>query len=190
MNQFLFAQAAAPTAPAPATPAAPAAPAPATPAAPAAPTPATPAAPAANAPALTAAPATGDAVEQVSAAEVQRLLASDVAMVFDECLPWPCDAARAAKSVETTLAWAKMSLEAPHAPGQLVFGIVQGGAHDPIRRHCAEELAAMDFPGYAIGGVSVGEPEETMYQAVDASVPYLPESKPRYVTCPSQSPAT
>ena len=71
MNQFLFAQAAAPTAPAPATPAAPAAPAPATPAAPAAPTPATPAAPAANAPALTAAPATGDAVEQVSAAEVQ-----------------------------------------------------------------------------------------------------------------------
>ena len=113
--------------------------------------------------------------------EVQRLLASDIAMVFDECLPWPCDAARAAKSVEITLDWAKMSLEAPHAPGQLVFGIVQGGAYDAIRRHCAEELTAMDFPGYAIGGVSVGEPEETMYQAVDASVPYLPESKPRYV---------
>ncbi len=113
--------------------------------------------------------------------EVQRLLASDIAMVFDECLPWPCDAARAAKSVEITLDWAKMSLEAPHAPGQLVFGIVQGGAYDAIRRHCAEELTAMDFPGYAIGGVSVGEPEETMYQAVAASVPYLPESKPRYV---------
>ena len=113
--------------------------------------------------------------------EVQRLLASDIAMVFDECLPWPCDAARAAKSVAITLDWAKMSLEAPHAPGQLVFGIVQGGAYDAIRRHCAEELTAMDFPGYAIGGVSVGEPEETMYQAVEASVPYLPESKPRYV---------
>ena len=113
--------------------------------------------------------------------EAQRILGSDIAMVFDECLPWPCDAARAAKSVETTLAWARMSLDAPHAPGQLVFGIVQGGAHDAIRRHCAEELAAMDFPGYAIGGVSVGEPEDVMYKAVDASVPFLPESKPRYV---------
>ena len=113
--------------------------------------------------------------------EVQRLLGSDIAMVFDECLPWPCDRARAEKSVAQTLDWAKMSQDAPHAPGQLVFGIVQGGIHDDIRRHCAEELTAMDFPGYAIGGVSVGEPEEAMYQAVEASVPYLPDEKPRYV---------
>ncbi|MBQ6339461.1 MAG: tRNA guanosine(34) transglycosylase Tgt [Kiritimatiellae bacterium] len=113
--------------------------------------------------------------------EVQRLLGSDVAMVFDECLPWPCDRARAEKSVGQTLEWAKMSQDAPHASGQLVFGIVQGGIYDDVRRRCAEALAAMDFPGYAIGGVSVGEPEAAMYQAVEASVPYLPEAKPRYV---------
>ena len=113
--------------------------------------------------------------------EVQRLLGSDIAMVFDECLPWPCDRARAEKSVAQTLAWAKMSQDAPHAPGQLVFGIVQGGIYDDVRRQCAEALAGMDFPGYAIGGVSVGEPEAAMYQAVEASVPYLPEAKPRYV---------
>lgn len=113
--------------------------------------------------------------------EIQRIIGSDIAMVFDECLPWPCDRARAEQSVATTLAWAKMSQEAPHAPGQLVFGIVQGGIYDDIRRHCAEELAEMAFPGYAIGGVSVGEPEAAMYQAVDATVPYLPVEKPRYV---------
>jgi queuine tRNA-ribosyltransferase len=112
---------------------------------------------------------------------MQRILGSDIAMVFDECLPWPCDRARAEKSVATTLAWAKRSRDAPHAPGQLVFGIVQGGIHDEIRRHCAEALSALDFPGYAIGGVSVGEPEEVMYQAVEASVPFLPDAKPRYV---------
>lgn len=113
--------------------------------------------------------------------EIQRIIGSDIAMVFDECLPWPCDRARAEQSVATTLAWAKMSQEAPHAPGQLVFGIVQGGIYDDIRRHCAEELAEMAFPGYAIGGVSVGEPEAAMYQAVDATIPYLPVEKPRYV---------
>jgi queuine tRNA-ribosyltransferase len=113
--------------------------------------------------------------------EIQRILASDIAMVFDECLPWPCERARAEKSVATTIDWARKSLEAPHAPGQLVFGIVQGGAYDDLRRRCAEALVSMDFPGYAVGGVSVGEPEETMYQAVDASVPFLPEGKPRYV---------
>lgn len=113
--------------------------------------------------------------------EVQRILGSDIAMSFDECLPWPCDRARAERSVATTIEWAKASLAAPHAPGQLVFGIVQGGAFDDIRRHCAEELVKLDFPGYAIGGVSVGEPEATMYQAVEASVPFLPDSRPRYV---------
>ncbi|MGN0846212.1 MAG: tRNA guanosine(34) transglycosylase Tgt [Kiritimatiellia bacterium] len=113
--------------------------------------------------------------------EIQRIIGSDIAMVFDECLPWPCDRARAEASVATTIKWAKMSLEAPHAPGQLVFGIVQGGVYDDLRRHCAEELVKMDFPGYAIGGVSVGEPEAAMYQAVEAAVPHLPEAKPRYV---------
>jgi queuine tRNA-ribosyltransferase len=113
--------------------------------------------------------------------EMQRVLGSDIAMVFDECLPYPCDRARAEKSVEQTLRWAARSKAAPHADGQLVFGIVQGGVYDDLRRHCAEELVKIDFDGYAVGGVSVGEPEEAMYQAVDASVPFLPEDRPRYV---------
>ena len=113
--------------------------------------------------------------------EMQRVIGSDIAMVFDECLPYPCERERAEKSVEQTLRWALASKDAPHADGQMVFGIVQGGVYDDIRRHCAEELVKIGFDGYAIGGVSVGEPEEFMYKAVDASVPYLPEDKPRYV---------
>ena len=113
--------------------------------------------------------------------EMQRVIGSDIAMVFDECLPYPCERERAEKSVEQTLRWAQASKDAPHADGQMVFGIVQGGVYDDIRRRCAEELVKIGFDGYAIGGVSVGEPEEFMYKAVDASVPYLPEDKPRYV---------
>ena len=113
--------------------------------------------------------------------EMQRVIGSDIAMVFDECLPYPCERERAEKSVEQTLRWAQASKDAPHADGQMVFGIVQGGVYDDIRRHCAEELVKIGFDGYAIGGVSVGEPEEFMYKAVDASVPYLPEDRPRYV---------
>lgn len=112
---------------------------------------------------------------------MQRVIGSDIAMVFDECLPYPCDRARAVSSVERTIRWAKRSKDEPHAEGQMIFGIVQGGVYDEIRRHCAEELVKIGFDGYAIGGVSVGEPEEFMYQAVDASVPFLPEDKPRYV---------
>ena len=113
--------------------------------------------------------------------EMQRVLGSDIAMVFDECLPYPCDRPRAEKSVEQTLRWARRSLDEPHAEGQQVFGIVQGGVYDDLRRHCAEALVDIGFDGYAVGGVSVGEPEEAMYKAVEASVPFLPEDKPRYV---------
>lgn len=113
--------------------------------------------------------------------EIQRIIGSDIAMVFDECLPYPCTYERAVKSVEQTLRWAKISKEAPHAEHQKIFGIVQGGVYDALRRHCAEELVKIGFDGYAVGGVSVGEPENFMYQAVDASVPFLPEDKPRYV---------
>ncbi len=113
--------------------------------------------------------------------EIQRVIGSDIAMAFDECLPWPCERARAEASVATTLRWAEICRNEPHAPGQLVFGIVQGGIYDDIRQSCAAALAALDFPGYAIGGVSVGEPEAAMYQAVEASVPNLPDAKPRYV---------
>ena len=113
--------------------------------------------------------------------EMQRVLGSDIAMVFDECLPYPCDRERAEKSVEQTIRWARRSLDEPHAEGQQVFGIVQGGVYDDLRRHCAEALVDIGFDGYAVGGVSVGEPEEAMYKAVEASVPFLPEDKPRYV---------
>lgn len=113
--------------------------------------------------------------------EMQRVIGSDIAMVFDECLPYPCDRERAVASVERTIRWAARSKAEPHAEGQQVFGIVQGGVYDDLRRHCAEELVKIGFDGYAIGGVSVGEPEEFMYQAVDASVPFLPKDKPRYV---------
>lgn len=113
--------------------------------------------------------------------EMQRILGSDIAMAFDECLPYPCGRERAVKSVALTLRWEKASLEAPHAPGQQVFGIVQGGAYADLRKTCAEALVAMGFDGYAVGGVSVGEPEEEMYAAVEATVPFLPEAAPRYV---------
>ncbi len=112
---------------------------------------------------------------------MQRVLGSDIAMVFDECLPYPCDRARAEKSVAQTIRWARASKDQPHAEGQLVFGIVQGGVYDDLRRRCAEALVEIGFDGYAVGGVSVGEPEECMYQAVEASVPYLPKDAPRYV---------
>ena len=112
---------------------------------------------------------------------MQRVIGSDIAMVFDECLPYPCERERAEKSVEQTLRWARRSKNEPHADGQQVFGIVQGGIYDDLRRHCAEELVKIRFDGYAIGGVSVGEPEACMYQAVEASVPHLPKDKPRYV---------
>ncbi len=113
--------------------------------------------------------------------EMQRVIGSDIAMVFDECLPYPCEEGRAALSVAQTISWAQMSKAQPHAEGQHIFGIVQGGIYDNLRRHCAEELVKIGFDGYAIGGVSVGEPEELMYKAVDASVPFLPREAPRYV---------
>ena len=113
--------------------------------------------------------------------EMQRVIGSDIAMVFDECLPYPCEEGRAALSVAQTISWAQMSKAEPHAEGQHIFGIVQGGIYDNLRRHCAEELVKIGFDGYAIGGVSVGEPEELMYKAVDATVPFLPREAPRYV---------
>ena len=78
---------------------------------------------------------------------MQRVLGSDIAMVFDECLPYPCERSRAEKSVEQTIRWARRSLDEPHAEGQQVFGIVQGGVYDDLRRHCAEALVGIGFDG-------------------------------------------
>ena len=126
--------------------------------------------------------------------EIQAILGSDIAMVLDECVPYPCEYEYAARSLELTTTWAKRckrSVEAGLSPAklrgaaaptgrQLIFGIVQGATFPELRRQSAESLVALEFDGYAIGGVSVGEPEGEMVGAVDASVPYLSQDKPRY----------
>jgi queuine tRNA-ribosyltransferase len=114
------------------------------------------------------------------AMEVQRILGSDIAMVFDECPPHSCTSEQAQGAVERTIEWARVCREQPRAAGQFVFGIVQGGINAQLREHCAKELVTLDFDGYAIGGVSVGEPEPEMMKAVELAEPFLPEEKPRY----------
>jgi len=114
------------------------------------------------------------------AMEIQASLRSDIAMVLDECPPWPCERDYAAKSLEITTRWAKRCKEAPRQDRQLVFGIVQGATFEDLRREATEAIVAIGFDGYAIGGVSVGEPEEEMIRAVESSEPFLPKDKPRY----------
>ena len=111
---------------------------------------------------------------------IQRTLGSDIAMVFDECPPHGCSNKEAKLAVERTIRWAAECREQPRAPGQLVFGIVQGGCDPALRGPCAQELVAMGFDGYAIGGVSVGEPEPEMMRAVELTEPFLPANLPRY----------
>jgi queuine tRNA-ribosyltransferase len=112
------------------------------------------------------------------AMEIQAALGSDIAMLFDECPPYPCEKEYAANSLKRTLLWAKQCKEVP-TPGAK-FGIVQGATFADLRRESAEALVAMDFDGYAVGGVSVGEPEEEMMAAVENSEPFLPAHKARY----------
>lgn len=112
---------------------------------------------------------------------IQADLGSDVAMVFDECTPWPCDRETACAAVDRSLAWAALCRQSPRPDGQLLFGIVQGGLHPDLRRHCALGLVGMGFDGYAVGGLSVGEPEDQMYAGLDMTVPWLPEDRPRYM---------
>lgn len=114
------------------------------------------------------------------AMEVQRILGSDIAMVFDECPAHNCSEKEATDAVERTITWAKVCREQPRAAGQVSFGIVQGGVDPKLRERCARELVAMDFEGYAVGGVSVGEPEPEMMRAVELAEPFLPADKPRY----------
>ncbi|NNJ70808.1 MAG: tRNA guanosine(34) transglycosylase Tgt [Kiritimatiellales bacterium] len=113
--------------------------------------------------------------------EIQRKLGSDIAMVFDECPPYPCDKDYACQAVRRTLDWAAICREAARAEGQLVFGIVQGSVFSDLREECAKALVEMDFDGYAIGGVSVGEPDELILRGVDDTVNHLPAEKPRYL---------
>lgn len=113
--------------------------------------------------------------------EIQRKLGSDIAMVFDECPPYPCEKEYAGKAVRRTLDWAKVCRHTPHAEGQLVFGIAQGSVFADLREECAKALVEMEFDGYAIGGVSVGEPDELIIRGVEDTVDFLPTDKPRYL---------
>lgn len=116
---------------------------------------------------------------------IQADLGSDIAMVIDECPPWPCTRDECRRAVDRSLRWAKDCRQVASdngflAAGHLVFAIAQGSTFDDLRREAAESLAALDFPGYAVGGVSVGEPEPEMIKQVAATTPYLPADKPRY----------
>lgn len=117
----------------------------------------------------------------VEAMAIQRGLSSDVAMVLDECVPYPCDYNYACQAVARTLRWASVCAKQLKGDGQLVFGIVQGGVYPDLRKHCAEELCSMNFDGLAVGGVSVGEPEDALLGGIRDSVPFLPDERPRYL---------
>ena len=129
--------------------------------------------------------------------EIQMLLGGDITMALDECVPYPCEYDYAAKSAELTARWAKRCQEWKRRNGEtgkrgfadspirpfadsILFGIVQGGTFDNLRKQSAQAIVDLDFDGHAIGGVSVGEPEDEMMHAVESAEPFLPKDKPRY----------
>jgi len=113
--------------------------------------------------------------------QIQNKLDSDIAMSFDECPPYPVTYDYMKQSVERTLRWAKRGKDVHKNENQSLFGIVQGGEFEDLRKYSAIETVKMDFDGYSIGGTSVGEDKVTMYKMVDYAIPYLPEDKPRYL---------
>ena len=115
------------------------------------------------------------------AIEIQEALGADIIMAFDECIPYPATRDYARESLERTVRWAGRCAEARKDTGQALFGIVQGGMYRDLRTMSAEALVDIGFDGYAIGGLSVGETKPVMYEMLEASVPALPEDKPRYL---------
>ncbi|WP_294207239.1 tRNA guanosine(34) transglycosylase Tgt [uncultured Solobacterium sp.] len=114
--------------------------------------------------------------------QIQNKIGADIIMSFDECIPYPATRQYVEKSTERTLRWALRGKQAHSRPEeQALFGIVQGGDYEDLRKYCAEKLIEMDFPGYAIGGTSVGEDKETMYRMVKWASDALPFDKPRYL---------
>ncbi len=112
---------------------------------------------------------------------IEEALGADIIMSFDECIPYPATYDYVKKSTDRTIRWAKRGLAAHKREDQALFGIVQGGAYTDLREYCAKELAALDFPGYSIGGTSIGEPKEVCFQMIKDAVRYLPFDKPRYL---------
>lgn len=113
--------------------------------------------------------------------QTQMALGADIVMAFDECIPYPADYEYAKTSTARTTRWAKRSKDAMTSENQGLFGIVQGGMYEDLRRLSAKELVEMEFPGYAIGGLSVGEPKELMYEMLEISTSELPKNKARYL---------
>ncbi len=115
------------------------------------------------------------------AIKYQEQIGADIIMSFDECIHYPADYEYVKKSTERTIRWAKRGKEAHTRKDQALFGIVQGGEFEDLRKFSAIETVKLDFPGYAIGGTSIGEPKDVFLKMVDYSVPYLPKDKPRYL---------
>jgi len=116
-----------------------------------------------------------------SSMQIQRDLGSDIVMIFDECTPYPATLTQARESMELSLRWAKRSKQAHQGNVSALFGIVQGGMHEELRKHSAQHLMDIDFDGYAIGGLSVGEPKDERDHVLEVTTPLLPEDKPRYL---------
>ncbi|MBR4235429.1 MAG: tRNA guanosine(34) transglycosylase Tgt [Clostridia bacterium] len=112
---------------------------------------------------------------------IQEKLGSDIAMQFDVCSAYPCEYAEADKAMRRTVRWLTRCMDAKTRDDQALFGIVQGAFYRDLRVECARQMAALDLPGYGIGGLSVGEPKEIMYDILDALNPVMPQEKPRYL---------
>lgn len=115
------------------------------------------------------------------ATQSQMDLGADIIMAFDECVPYPADFKYTRESMELTLRWAQRCKDTMTNPNQGLFGIVQGGMYKDLRIECANRLVDMDFPGYAVGGLSVGEPKELMYEMLNITLEHLPQNKARYL---------
>ena len=113
--------------------------------------------------------------------DIQQKLGSDIAMAFDVCSPYPCDEKQARDALERTMRWAQRCKDFHTRPDQALFGIVQGSVYRDMRVEAAQRMAEMDFPGYGIGGLSVGEPKPMMYEILEAINPIMPAHKPRYL---------
>jgi queuine tRNA-ribosyltransferase len=112
---------------------------------------------------------------------IQRALGSDIAMVLDECAPYPCSYEEARAAMERTTRWAERARLAETGAGQATFGIIQGSVFRELREKSARALVELDFPGYGIGGLSVGEPKPLMYEALEWTIPLIPPDRPRYL---------
>ncbi|HPE39373.1 MAG TPA: tRNA guanosine(34) transglycosylase Tgt [Bacillota bacterium] len=113
---------------------------------------------------------------------IQNNLGADIIMAFDECTPWPCDKQYAKRSLERTTRWLERCVNSHKKPDtQALFGIIQGSCFKDLRKQSAREITSFDLPGYSIGGLSVGEPGELMYEMLEETVPIMPFDKPRYL---------